>query len=126
MLIVSRAITARPDTFETLLESSLDHVARSRRERGCISHAVHLDCEDPLRLVFIEEWADCDALTAHFRQPGREMFMTLVRDLAQTRSPLKVLETSRVALSPRVVEADAEPGCLRRIDQHFVAQPAFP
>jgi len=41
-------------------------VHRSRSEPGCISHAVHVDCENPLRLVFFEQWADRAALLAHF------------------------------------------------------------
>jgi quinol monooxygenase YgiN len=127
MLIVKRAVTARPESFEILLEASLEHVARSRQECGCLSHAVHLDCEDPLKLVFIEEWADRDALLAHLRQPGRDMFMSTIRELAEAPlPPLKVLETAFVVLPPGVVEADAQPGGLRRIDQDFVAQPAFP
>ena len=44
---------------------------RSRKEPGCISHAVHVDCENPLRLVFVEQWADRAALLAHFAVPAR-------------------------------------------------------
>ncbi len=92
MIIVNGAVTARPESFEVLLEASLDHVARTRGERGCISHRVHLDCEDPLRLVFIEEWVDREAMHAHYRRPGAEMFMAAVRDLARTTIPPRVFE----------------------------------
>jgi hypothetical protein len=49
---------------------SLEHVHRSRKEPGCISHAVHVDCENSLRLVFIEQWADRAALSIHFAVPA--------------------------------------------------------
>ena len=54
---------------------SLEHVHRSRKEPGCISHAVHVDCENPLRLVFIEQWADRAALLTHFAVPASRDFV---------------------------------------------------
>jgi quinol monooxygenase YgiN len=42
----------------------------SRAEPGCISHAVHIDCENPLRFVFVEQWAGKQALMAHFQVPA--------------------------------------------------------
>ncbi|MGY3445958.1 putative quinol monooxygenase [Bradyrhizobium sp. USDA 4473] len=58
MIVVTGNITARPETFDEVRRLSLAHVHRSRTEPGCISHAVHVDCENPLRLVFFEQWAD--------------------------------------------------------------------
>lgn len=94
MILVTGAVTARPDSFEALLEASLDHVTRSRREPGCVSHAVHIDCENPLRLVFFEEWADRDALTDHFKQPGSLEFMSCVNVLAATSTRMKIYEAA--------------------------------
>ena len=37
-----------------------------------------VDCEDPLRLVFYEEWADRAALDAHFAQAGSAGDYTLI------------------------------------------------
>jgi len=56
MIIVTGSIQARPDTLDELLALSVEHVRRSRGEPGCVSHAVHRDVEDPLRLVFFEQW----------------------------------------------------------------------
>ena len=92
MLIVNGAVVARPDSFETLLEASLDHVARSRLEPGCLAHSVCLDCENPLRLVFVEQWADRPALDAHFRRPASAMFIEAVRSLAASTAPLAIFE----------------------------------
>jgi len=70
MIVVTGSVTAREETFNEVLQLSLEHVLRSRSEPGCISHAVHVDCEDPMRLVFIEQWTDRAALLAHFRCAG--------------------------------------------------------
>src|SRR5450432_1718050 len=68
MLIVTGSVTARPDSFEALRRAALDHVMRSRTEPGCVTHSVHIDAENPLRLFFYEEWADRAALDVHFAQ----------------------------------------------------------
>ena len=70
MIVVTGSVTARQEAFEEARRLSLEHVHRSRTEPGCISHAVHIDCENPLRLVFIEQWADRAALLAHFAVPA--------------------------------------------------------
>jgi quinol monooxygenase YgiN len=48
MIVVTGSVTARQDSFDEVRKLSLEHVHRSRREPGCISHAVHVDCENPL------------------------------------------------------------------------------
>ena len=75
MIVVTGSVTARQETFEEARRLSLEHVHRSRTEPGCISHAVHIDCENPLRLVFIEQWADRAALAAHFAVPASRNFV---------------------------------------------------
>ena len=92
MIIVTGSATARPDSFEALRQASLDHVHRSRAEPGCISHAVHVDCEDPLRLVFFECWQDMARLKEHFGQPGSAEFMAAVRSLAASSEPIAMYE----------------------------------
>ncbi|WP_394762891.1 putative quinol monooxygenase [Phenylobacterium sp.] len=91
MLIVTGSITARPESFEALREAALDHVRRSRAEPGCLTHSVQVDCENPLRLVFYEEWADRAALDVHFAQPGSGAFMRAVRDLSATSTRVRIL-----------------------------------
>jgi quinol monooxygenase YgiN len=53
MILVTGSILAREDTFDEVLRLSLEHVERSRKEPGCISHAVHVDCQNPLRLFLL-------------------------------------------------------------------------
>ena len=66
MILVTGSMTAREDSIQEARRLSLEHVHRSRKEPGCLSHAVHIDCENPFRLVFIEQWADRAALSTHF------------------------------------------------------------
>lgn len=94
MIIVTGAVTARLDAFEALLEASLEHVRRSRSEPGCLSHAVHIDAENPLRLVFFEEWVDREALGVHFKHPGSLAFMQSVRELAAESTRMKLYDAA--------------------------------
>ena len=74
MIMVIGAVTAQDSTFDELREVAQQHVERSRREPGCVSHAMSIDSENPLRLVFVEEWADLAALQAHFTVPESRAF----------------------------------------------------
>jgi len=91
MLIVTGSVTAKPETFDALLEAALAHVARSRGEPGCLKHGVHVDCEDPMRLFFYEEWADRAALDTHFGQEGSVAFMKAVRELCASSTQVRIL-----------------------------------
>ena len=55
---------------------------RSRLEAGCIFHAVSQDAEDPLKLVFVEKWADHAAIKAHFVVPESRAFAKALYKLA--------------------------------------------
>ena len=82
MIVVTGSVIARQETLDEILRLSLEHVHRSRSESGCLSHAVHIDCENPLRLVFVERWADRDALLAHFAVPASREFVKALQPLA--------------------------------------------
>ena len=82
MIVVTGSVMARQDSLDEVRRLSLEHVHRSRNEPGCISHAVHADCENPLRLVFIEQWTDRAALLAHFAVPGSRDFVRALQPLA--------------------------------------------
>jgi quinol monooxygenase YgiN len=75
MIIVTGSILAREDTFDDVLRSCIEHVERSRKEPGCISHDVHVDCQNPMRLFFFERWEDEAALRTHFAVEGSKAFV---------------------------------------------------
>ncbi len=98
MIIVTGTIRARPDTFEEVRRLGLEHSRRSRAEPGCISHDLHVDCEDPLKLVFVERWADASALRAHFDLAASLDFVRAVRGLAASRTEMQVYEAGPAAV----------------------------
>ena len=98
MIIVTGSVKARPEVREEALRLSLEHVHRSRLEPGCLLHSVHHDVEDPNRLVFVEHWADRDALTAHFRVPASGAFAQALGDLAAEPPVLEIYDAQPLTL----------------------------
>ena len=96
MIVVTGSVTARPDSFDEVRKLSLEHVHRSRGEPGCISHAVQVDCENPLRLVFFEQWADRAALLAHFAVPASRDFVKSLQSLASAATTIELYEATRL------------------------------
>jgi quinol monooxygenase YgiN len=98
MIIVTGAVQARLDTIDELRRLSLEHVARSRAEPGCLEHGVAIDANDGLRLVFFERWADRAALLAHFKVPASREFAAQAGRLAAHPPELASYEASAIAL----------------------------
>jgi quinol monooxygenase YgiN len=98
MIIVTGSVLARADSADQLLALSLEHVRRSRDEPGCRAHAVHRDAENPLRLVFLEEWEDRTAVAAHFAVPASRAFAKAAAALAAEPPTLNVYDATPVRL----------------------------
>ena len=96
MIVVTGSVTARQDSFDEIRRLSLEHVHRSRKEDGCISHAVHIDCENPLRLVFIEQWADRATLLAHFAVPASRDFVRALQPLAAAATTIQLYDATQL------------------------------
>jgi quinol monooxygenase YgiN len=96
MIVVTGSVTARQDSFDEVRKLSLEHVHRSRGEPGCISHAVHVDCENPLRLVFFEQWSDRAALLAHFAVSASRDFVRSLQSLAAAATTIELYDATRL------------------------------
>jgi len=94
MILVLGSIVARPGTFSEVLKLSQAHVARSRAEPGCLSHAVHQDTEHAQRLVFVETWADRAALAAHFQVPASRAFVKALGALVSEPPHISVYDAT--------------------------------
>ena len=94
MIVVLGSVVVRDGQFEPALTLSREHVARSRAELGCIAHAVHRDVENPLRLVFVEEWADRAALGTHFKVPASRAFAKALTGLAAQPPEMALYEAT--------------------------------
>ena len=98
MIIVTGSILANADSLDKLLAISLEHTRRSRTEPGCVSHAVHQDAENLLRLVFLEEWADKAALAAHFAVPASRDFVKAAMELSDEPPVMTIYEATPVQM----------------------------
>lgn len=96
MILVTGSAVARQDTFDEVRRLSLEHVHRSRGEPGCISHAVHIDCENPLKFVFLEQWADRTALLAHFAVPGSREFVRALQSLTCEATTIAIYDAAKM------------------------------
>lgn len=96
MIVVTGSVTARQDSFDEIRRLSLEHVHRSRGEPGCISHAVYVDGENALRLVFFEQWADRAALLNHFAVPASRDFVKSLQALAAAATTIELYEATRL------------------------------
>ena len=92
MVIVIGSIVGTDETIDELIRLSLEHVRRSRTEPGCLSHAVSRDVENDLRLVFVERWADRDALDAHFAVPASGAFVDQATTMAAEPPTIEIDE----------------------------------
>jgi quinol monooxygenase YgiN len=95
MIIVTGSVVVQEAHLAQALALSLEHVRRSRSEGGCLAHAVHQDVENPLRLVFLEEWADQASLAAHFAVPASRAFVRALAALAVEPPNMQVWEARR-------------------------------
>lgn len=96
MIMVLGSVLVRDGCMAEAQALSLEHVHRSRAEAGCISHTVHVDCENPQRLVFLEEWADQASLQAHFRVPASGQFVTALSAVAAAKPKLAVYQADQI------------------------------
>ena len=96
MIIVTGSVRAQAETIDDVLALALEHVERSRGEAGCLLHSVHRDVEDPLRLVFLEHWADKASLAAHFAVPASGEFVTKASALAAGPPTLEMYEAAPI------------------------------
>ena len=96
MIIVTGSVLAKTNTLDELLVLSREHSRRSRSEPGCLAHAVHQDCENPLRLVFVEEWSDRAALAAHFALPASRAFVKAASSLAAEPPKMNIYEATAI------------------------------
>lgn len=98
MIVVVGSIVVRDGAMAEALTLSREHVARSRTEPGCLSHAVHQDTENANRLVFVEEWQDQASLQEHFRVPASRAFGKALTNLSAEPPQLAVYEATTIKL----------------------------
>ncbi|MFQ3323102.1 MAG: quinol monooxygenase YgiN [Pseudomonadales bacterium] len=99
MIIVTGSVVIEGGKLEQALVLSQEHVVRSRAERGCISHCVQIDNENPQQLSFIEQWADRQALLAHFAVPASQGFVQSLSALANSVPIMKIYDANEISIA---------------------------
>jgi quinol monooxygenase YgiN len=75
MIVVVGRVTTDAARRSELVRIGQAVAKASRAEEGCISYRVYEDTEAGHEFVFVEEWADQEALQRHFRTPHIARFM---------------------------------------------------
>jgi len=75
MIVVTGRVRIAAENRERFAEVATEMCARSREEDACCGYCVYSDLEQDDRYIFVEEWADDDALQRHFAQPHTATFM---------------------------------------------------
>lgn len=66
-VVVVAAFTVKPESVDTVREAATRAIAAVHDEPGCELYALH---EGENAFVFVEQWADADALKAHSTAPA--------------------------------------------------------
>lgn len=96
MIIVTGDLLIKQGHIPQAMKASQKHVAHSRTEPGCISHAVYQDPENALRLFFYEQWADQAAIDAHFALASSQAFVGELRALVSAPPNLHIFSAKRI------------------------------
>jgi quinol monooxygenase YgiN len=97
MIIITGSVQLRPEHRDAAFALGIEHSARSRAEPGCCAHNCHADAEDPTRMVFVEEWADMAAVSAHFAVPESGEFVRAVSAMAVAVPVMRIFGAEEVA-----------------------------
>lgn len=98
MIIIIGSIVAKPEHLDEVQRLSVEHVVRSRTEPGCLMHSVHRDVENPNRFVFVENWADADAVRTHFAVPASGDFVNAAALLSVGDPTIEIYEAAPISL----------------------------
>ena len=98
MILVIGECAIKEEAINEALQISLEHCARSLLEAGCLSHEVSRGVKDPLRLIFVERWADHAALMAHVQVPASRAFGKALGQFCSSAPRMDIYDSTPVSL----------------------------
>ena len=101
-VVVVATMTAKPESVDTVREACKQAIEAVHQEPGCDLYALH---ESNGTFVFVEQWADEDALKTHSGAPAISTLFGTVGKHLDGAPDIKLLAP--------VVAGDAEKGRLR-------------
>lgn len=87
-VVVVATMTAKPDSVDTLRDILTRAVKDVHDEAGCELYSLH---ESGDTFVFVEQWADADALKAHSTAPAMTTMFSEAGDLLAGAPDIKML-----------------------------------
>lgn len=99
MIIITGSVMTNRVNRAEIERLCIEHSQRSRAEPGCIAHNVHADCETPDKLVFVELWADGNAVRAHFGVPESRTFVKQLGALSTEPTSIQIYRGDEVPMS---------------------------
>lgn len=88
-VVVIASFTVKPESLETVEAACAEAVADVHNEPGCQLYSLHRAGNT---LVFIEQWADADALAAHSRAPAVATMFAAIGDHLDGAPQIQMLE----------------------------------
>ncbi|WP_039801972.1 putative quinol monooxygenase [Nocardia araoensis] len=80
-LTLNVRFTAKPGRAAELKDLLQGMIKPTLAEEGCVGYELYLHPTDESRMVLLEEWADEDALAAHFQTPHLKALATALQDV---------------------------------------------
>ena len=101
-VVVVATMTAKSDSVDKVRQACQQAVEAVHDEPGCQLYSLH---EADETFVFVEQWADADALTEHSKAPAVATLFGTIGDLLDGAPDIKMLQP--------VVAGDPAKGQLR-------------
>jgi len=101
-IVVVATMTAKPESVEAVRDACTKAIEAVHQEPGCELYALH---EANGTFVFVEQWADADALKTHSTAPGVTTLFGTIGELLDGAPDIKMLQP--------VVAGDPAKGALR-------------
>jgi quinol monooxygenase YgiN len=101
-VVVVATMKAKPESVDAVRDACKTAIAAVHDEPGCQLYSLH---ESDGTFVFVEQWADTDALTAHSTAPAVGTLFGTVGELLDGAPDIKMLQP--------VVAGDPAKGQLR-------------
>jgi quinol monooxygenase YgiN len=89
MIVVVGRVTSDGEKRDELIRVAQAVAQASRTEEGCLSYRFYEDTELPNEFVFVEEWADQQALERHFATDHIRVFMQAIPGTVTTAPDVK-------------------------------------
>jgi quinol monooxygenase YgiN len=96
LIIVTARVQCKPGSEDEFITAAREVVARTLEEPGCLAYSCLRDLADESVFMFIEEWADRDALKEHFGAEHLGQFREAAHALLQNQEiRMHTVEKSR-------------------------------